>query len=223
LKFTIYYTVVITPVLLLVSFGLALLTQQTRRGVGFFRTAYFLPVVLGLNAASLIWLWLYNDDVGIINALARRIHLLHGPLIWFTSFTSTLIAICIMIIWKTSGFSMILLTSGMQAISQELYGSARVDGANALQRMWYITLPLLRRTFALTLTLSVIGSFLAFDQFFIMSKGGPQNQTITTVYWIYNQAFTQYHLGYGSALAIVLLVLLVGVSVVQLYLLRDRD
>jgi multiple sugar transport system permease protein len=126
-----------------------------------------------------------------------------------------------MVTWKTVGFTMLLLVVGMQAIPEELLEAARVDGAGRWARLRHVTLPLLRRTFALALVLSVIGSFLGFDQFYILTHGGPQNQTITVVYWIYNNAFTYFKLGYGAALSLVLLAILVLISVVQLYLLRD--
>jgi multiple sugar transport system permease protein len=110
----------------------------------------------------------------------------------------------------------------MQAIPDELYQAAMVDGAGFLARIRFITVPLLRRTFALALVLSVIGSYLAFDQFFIMTRGGPQNQTISVVYWIFNNSFTYYRMGYGAALSVVLLVILVILSGIQLYLLRGE-
>ena len=116
---------------------------------------------------------------------------------------------------------MVLMLTGMQAISEDLYQAAMVDGAGYFGRLRFITIPLLRRTFALALVLSVIGSYLGFDQFFIMTHGGPQNQTISVVYWIFNNSFTYYRMGYGASLSIVLLGILVILSAIQLYLLRD--
>jgi multiple sugar transport system permease protein len=180
-----------------------------------------LPVVIGLNTASLIWVWLYNDQVGVFDGLLQGLRLIHMPIIWLESPNGALLGVLVMIVWKTSGLTMLLLLGGMQAIPEELYESARVDGGGRLAQLRYITLPLLRRTFALALTLSVIGSFLAFDQFFIMTHGGPQQSTLTTVFWIYSNAFTYFKLGYGSAMSVVLLLILVAVSALQLYLLRD--
>ena len=116
---------------------------------------------------------------------------------------------------------MILLLAGMQAIPQVFYEAAEVDGATFWSKMRYITLPLLRRTIALALVLSVIGSYLAFDQFFIITRGGPRNSTITVVYWIFNNSFTYFKMGYGAALSVVLLVILVVLSILQLTILRD--
>jgi multiple sugar transport system permease protein len=221
LGFTAKYTVVITPAIFLVAFGLALLVRQKVPGVGLFRTAYFLPVVIGLGTASLLWVWMFNDQVGVFDGILQGLGLVKDPVEFLADPIGALIAIVVMITWKTAGFTMLLLVVGMQAIPDEFYEAATVDGAGRWARLRYITLPLLRRTFALALVISVIGSFLAFDQFYIMTHGGPQNQTITAVYWIYNNAFTYFKMGYGAALSIVLLIILIAISVVQLYLLRD--
>ena len=129
-------------------------------------------------------------------------------------------SIIVMVVWKIAGFTMIILLTGLQAIPTELQEAARIDGASRWQRFRRITLPLMRRTIALALILSVAGSMLAFDQFYIILRGGPQNQTITAVYWIFNQSFVSFKLGYGAALSMVLLVILVALSLVQLWLLR---
>jgi len=222
LLFTTKYTIVVTPVIFLVAFGLALLVRQKVRGVGLFRTAYFLPVVIGLGVASLLWSWMFNDQVGVFDGILQGLGLIKEPIEWLADPTSALIATVVLVVWKTAGFTMLLLLVGMQAIPEEFYEAAKVDGAGRWPRLRYITLPLLRRTFALALVLSVIGSYLAFDQFYIMTHGGPQNQTITVVYWIYNNSFTYFKMGYGAALSIVLLLILIVISVVQLYLLRGE-
>jgi multiple sugar transport system permease protein len=118
---------------------------------------------------------------------------------------------------------MIILLTGLQGISSEVQEAARMDGASYGQRFRRITLPLMRRTIALALILSVAGSILAFDQFYIIADGGPQNSTVTAVYWIFSQSFVSFRLGYGSAMSMVLLALLVTISVVQLRLLRNPE
>ncbi len=220
--FTIKYTVIITPIILLVAFGLALLVRQHVPGVAIFRTAYFLPVVIGLATASIMWIYMFNDQTGVFDGILQGLRLINAPIEWLSDPTSALLSIIVMVLWKTVGGSMLFFLIGLQAIPDDLYEAAKIDGAGRWALTRYITLPLLRRIFALALVLSVIGSFLAFDQFYIMTQGGPQNSTITVVYWIYNTSFTYFKLGYGAALSIVLLVILVAVSVVQLYLLRDE-
>jgi multiple sugar transport system permease protein len=113
--------------------------------------------------------------------------------------------------------------TGLQSIPSDLQEAAKIDGANAFARFRRITLPLMRRTMALALVLSVAGSVLAFDQFYIILRGGPRNQTLTAVYWIFNQSFVSFKLGYGAALSMVLLAILVALSLVQLWLLRKPD
>lgn len=222
LGFTTKYTLLITPVIFILAFILAMLVNLPLRGVGLFRTAYFIPVVIGLGTSSLLWVWLLNDRVGPVNGLLLATRLIKEPVIWFGTFDSSMLSIIVSVVWKTVGFTMVLLLTGMQAIPDELYQAAMVDGAGFWGRLRFITLPLLRRTFALALVLSVIGSYLGFDQFYIMTAGGPQNQTISVVYWIFKNSFTSFQMGYGAALSIVLLVILVVLSAIQLRLLRDE-
>jgi len=221
LIFTIKYTVVITPIIVVVAFGLALLVRQHIPGVAIFRTAYFLPVVIGLSTASIMWIYMFNDQSGVFDGILQGLGLIKAPIEWLADPNGALLSVIFMVVWKAVGSTMLFFVIGLQAIPDDLYEAARMDGAGRWALTRYITLPLLRRIFALALVLSVIGSFLAFDQFYIITQGGPQNSTITIVYWIYNTSFTYFKLGYGAALSLVLLVILVAVSVVQLYLLRD--
>jgi multiple sugar transport system permease protein len=221
LWFTTQYTLLVTPPIFLLAFILALLVNQPLRGIGIFRTIYFLPVVIGLSTSSLLWFWLLNDRVGIFNSILLSLGVIDKPIIWLGEKHLALWTIIVSIVWKTVGFTMVLLLTGMQAIPDELYEAAMVDGAGFLDRIWHVMLPLLRRTFALAIVISVIGSYLAFDQFYIMTRGGPKNQTITVVYWIFSNAFTYLKLGYAAALSIVLLVILVTLSTLQMYVLRD--
>ena len=221
LIFTIKYTVVITPIIVVVAFGLALLVRQHIPGVAIFRTAYFLPVVIGLSTASIMWIYMFNDQSGVFDGILQGLGLIKAPIEWLADPNGALLSVIFMVVWKAVGSTMLFFVIGLQAIPDDLYEAARMDGAGRWALTRYITLPLLRRIFALALVLSVIGSFLAFDQFYIITQGGPQNSTISIVYWIYNTSFTYFKLGYGAALSLVLLVILVAVSVVQLYLLRD--
>lgn len=221
LRFTTSYTLLVTPPIFILAFILALLVNLPLRGVGLFRTAYFLPVVIGLGTSSLLWVWLLNDRIGLVNSILFSLGLTERPIVWLADKAYVMPAIILSVVWKTVGFTMMLFLTGMQAIPDELYEAAMVDGAGFRARIRFIMLPLLRRTFALALVLSVIGSYLGFDQFYIMTRGGPQNSTISVVYWIYTNSFTYFKLGYGAALSVVLLVILVILSVIQLRLLRD--
>lgn len=221
--FTVLYTIAATIGLLLVGLALALFVEKPRRGIGFYRTAYFLPVVVGFASASLLWAWLSNVDSGLFSPLAVRLGLLAAPYDLNAYFTPAFWSVTLMVIWKMSGFYMVILMSGLQSVPADYHEAARIDGASAFQRFRYITLPLIRRPLALALILAVTGSMLAFDQFYIILAGGPQNQTMTAVYWIFNQSFVTFRLGYGAALSMVLLVILLALSLLQLRLLGDKE
>ncbi len=223
LWFTVKYTLVVTPAIFILAFALALLVHRGVRFVGFFRTAFFLPVVIGMTAASLLWTWMFNDQVGIFSAILMDLHLIDEPVQWLAETNSALGSIVVMVLWKAAGFTMVILLVGMQAIPQDLYEAANLDGAGRWQQIRYITVPMMRRTFALALIMSVIGSFLAFEQFYVMTRGGPFNSTITVVHWIYRASFTYFKLGYGAAMSVVLLLILLALSVLQMYLLRDDN
>jgi multiple sugar transport system permease protein len=221
LWFTVKYTALVTPVLFILGLGLALLVKEQRRGVGFFRTAYFVPFVVGFAAAAYLWVFLLNPQVGSIGKVLTDLRIVDEPPQFLAEPNLALFAVTAMVTWKVVGFTMLLLMTGLQSIPEELNEAARVDGAGRRATMFHITLPLLRRTIALALIFSIVGSFLAFDQFYIMTAGGPQNQTLTVVYWIYNISFIGFDLGYGAALSMALMLMLLVISGIQLYLLRD--
>ncbi len=223
LSFTAYYTIIVTIAIFALAFPLALFVERQRRGVGVYRTIFFLPVVVGLATASLLWVWLANVDAGLFTPILRALGVTGRSANLLATFDGAFATIIVMVVWKIVGFTMIILLTGLQSIPSDLIEAARIDGANAWQRFRYLTLPLMRRTLALALILSVTGSVLAFDQFYIMTSGGPQNRMISVVYYIFNQSFVSFHLGYGSALSIALLAILVALSVIQLWLLRVGD
>jgi multiple sugar transport system permease protein len=205
--FTIKYTVVTTVVLSLVAFGMALLVQRPRRGVGVFRTIFFLPSAVGLASASLLFYNLFNGShFGNIDFLGTSNH--------------ALLSAVGMITWRFAGFYMLILMTGLQGIDPTVYEAARTDGASAWQLMRHITLPLLRPTIALMLVLSVTGSLLAFDQFFILTGG--RHDTSTIVIDIYREAFLAQDLGRAAAVSVAVLILLIIVNGAQLRLIRRR-
>lgn len=223
LGFTVYYTVWATIGLLGVGLALALFVERERPGVGFYRTAYFLPVVVGFASASLLWTWLSNVDSGLFTPAMRMLGLMDEPVNLLATFNAAFWLVTGMVIWKMSGFYMVILMSGLQSVPTDFHEAARIDGASRVQRFLFITLPLIRRSLVLALILSVTGSMLAFDQFYIILNGGPQNKTMTAVYWIFNQSFSSFRLGYGAALSMVLLAILLALSILQLRLLRGRE
>jgi len=223
LKFTLIYTVVITPVLLVLGLFLALLVRRPVRGARFFQSVYFMPVCIGLASGSFLWLYLGQSQIGPLFDLLRRVGLVNSSSNLFAGGSTALGLVIAMVTWKVVGLQMLLLLSGLQSIPDEVVEASRIDGAGLWQRFLHITLPLLRPTLALVLVFSVAGSLLAFDQFFIMTGGGPSNSTITAVYQIYRISFNGFRLGYGAALSVLLMIILAAVSAVQMLLLRNTD
>jgi multiple sugar transport system permease protein len=223
LGFTTLYTVIVTVALFVVGLALASVVRHRRRGVGLLRTAYVMPVVIGFATASYLTLWLLDDRIGAIPELLRRTGLVDGTVSVFSHFPSALAVVVLLVIWKTVGLTMLLLMAGMQAISRDYYEAASLDGAGSWRQFRSITLPLLRPTIALVLILTVIGSYLAFDQFFILTQGGPDSSTVTVVYLIYRSAFVDFNLGYASALSMALMLVLLVLTIVQFRVLRRED
>ncbi len=223
LVYTVLYTVIITPLLLFIGLGLAFLVRDQRRGVGIFRTVWFLPYVFGFASSAYLFLWLFDSSVGFVDRVLMDLGLTDAPVQWMNSADTATTAVIVMVVWKVVGFQMLLLMAGLQSVPDEVNEAALMDGSGRWSTLLRITLPLLRRHVALVLVFSVSGSMLAFEQFFIMTGGGPGNETLTVVHWIYNSSFANFQLGYGSALSVLLLVLLMIVNGIQLFLLRERD
>ena len=221
--FTLEYTALVTPVLFVLGLGLALLVRRPRAGARFFQSVYFMPVVIGFAAGSFLFLYMGQSGLGPLFDLLRRLGLVDSNTNFFASKGSALLLVITSVTWKVVGMQMLLLLAGLQSIPAEVEEAAGIDGAGRWQTLRYITLPLLRPTLALVLVFSVAGSLLAFDQFFIMTNGGPNNTTITAVYEIYRVSFVQFHLGYGAALSVLLMAVLAAVSAVQLLLLRNTE
>ncbi len=221
-SFTLKYTLIVTVLLSAIALGLALLVQESRPGVGFMRTAYFLPGAVGFAASSLLFYSLYSDD-GPFNDVLRWLGVVNEPVEWLGTPNAALFSTIAMVIWRFAGFNMLILLTGLQAIPTDVYEAARIDGGSRWQLFRYITLPLLRPTIALMLVLSISGSLLAFDQFFILTRGGPDGSTVSMVMVIYREAFTQFNLGYAAAISVVLLVVLIVVNVLQLRIVGRRS
>jgi multiple sugar transport system permease protein len=218
LKFTALYTVFLTPVLMILGFLAALLTVRNEVLPKFTRAVIFMPVVIGLGSSSLLWLWMFDQQVGLINRLLMDLHILAKPLAWFTKVDLAFWAVCFSVTWKVVGFGMILFVAALQSIGQDIEEAARLDNASYWRRVWAIMLPLSRRTIVLASLISAIGSMLAFDQFYIMTGGGPRGQTFTSVYHVYQNSFVFFKLGYGAALSIILGAIIFIASVAQYWL-----
>jgi multiple sugar transport system permease protein len=221
LGFTMKYTLLITPILMVGGYAIALLTARNTPIRRFTRAVVFVPVVIGLGASSLLWYWLFSTDYGFVNRLLLDLGLIAKPVFWLGVDADTSNwAIIVSVVWKVLGFGMILFVAAIQSIPQEVSEATLVDGANGWQRLVHVTLPLTLRTVLLVTLISVIGSLLAFDQFYIMTAGQPQNLTATSVFYVYLNSFPYLKLGYGAALSLILAVIILIFTIVQMILTR---
>ena len=218
LAFTLKYTLWLTPILMGLGYALALLTVDNTPLKKATRTIVFLPVVIGLGSSSLLWIWLFNEQVGLLNKALVDLHVIDAPIVWFISADVAFWAVAISVTWKVVGFGTVLFVAGIQSINSEIIEAAVIDGAGYWARVWRIILPLTRRVLLLTTLISIIGSLLALDQFYMMTAGGPRGQTFTAVYWIYQNSFVAFKLGYGAALSVVLTAIIMALSALQIAL-----
>ena len=222
--FTLKYTAMITPILIVGGYLLALLASQPSRLRRFTRTTVFIPVVIGLGVSSLLWYWLFSTDFGLINRALLDLGLISKPVLWLgVDADLSNLAIIASVTWKVIGFGMILFVGAIQAIPTEITEASLVDGASYWQRVTRVILPLTLRTVLLVTLVSVIGSLLAFDQFYIMTAGQPQNETATSVFYVYLNSFPYLKLGYGAALSLILAVTILAFTIVQLVLTRRSE
>jgi multiple sugar transport system permease protein len=221
LGFTLKYTLYLTPILMIGGYLIALLVSANTRTRKFTRGIVFVPVVIGLSVSSLLWYWLFSYHYGLINQGLLDLGLIDKPVVWFgESAERALWAVIASIVWKVIGFGMLLFVAAIQAIPNDINEAALVDGAGYWQRVFRITLPLTARTILLVTLFSVIGSLLAFDQFFLMTAGQPFNRTASSVFWLYLNSFPYLKLGYGAALSLILAVIILACTIVQMWLTR---
>jgi multiple sugar transport system permease protein len=222
--FTLKYTALVTVPIFVVGYALAVFVRSNRRGTTVFRTLIFLPYIVGLVAESYMALVELQPSSGTVNFVLSKLGIASATTAWTVRTGLATTAICILVIWFASGLTMMLLMAGMQSIPTDLYESARVDGASWWSAERRITLPLLRRSIALSLIISVVGSFLAFNQFFIITDGGPGTSTVPVVMSIYQTAFADTDVGLASAMSVVLVIVVGLITFVQFhYLQGDGD
>ena len=219
--FTLEYTGIVTVPIFLVGYGLAMLVRANRFGSRVLRTVFFLPFVVGLTTVSYIFSLELQPNSGTVDFVLSKLGIVSDSQAWTVSYWPALIAISVIVVWFASGLTMLILMGGMQAVPTELYEAAEADGAGWWQKERLITLPLLRRPIALSLIISVIGSFLAFNQFYILVQNNGSLETV--VEWVYQTAFNQYHLAYGTTMALLLVVVIALVTAAQFVVLRGGD
>ena len=213
------FTLLVPTVLGLI---LAALLNGAVRGGTFFRSIFYLPGVLPLVAVGMIWGWMYNPNFGAVNEILRAVGLEDLTRGWLGDFTTALPATLVTALWQGVGFPMVLYLAGMQVIPREQYEAARIDGAGALETFRSITLPWLRETHIVVLTLAVIGSFNVFDLIYTMTYGGPGQTTQVLATWMYFNTFQYNNAGYGAALAWVIAAIAMLVTVPYIRIMSRR-
>jgi multiple sugar transport system permease protein len=221
--YTLLYTAIVTVPIVVVGYLMAVVVRANRRGSTLLRTIFFLPYVIGLSTLSFLTVLEAQPGSGGVNLVLKALGISDGTTAWLVNGPLATGLISVLVIWGVSGLTMVLLAAGMQTIPRELYESAEMDGASWWSREIHVTIPMLRRTIAMTLILSVIGSFLAFTQFFVLTQGGPGTATTPIVLYIYQRAFVQLQVGAATALSIVLVIVVALISAGQFRLLRETD
>lgn len=221
---TLFFTVTIVPLQLIIGLALAVALNRPMRGVGVYRVIYFMPVVTTIVAAALVFQWLFNRDFGIISAaiwgLADLTGLPLNPPDWLNSTTGARWAVVILTLWKNIGFTIVIYLAALQGVPQELYDAAEVDGASSWQRFRNVTVPLVSPTTFFLLVIQMIGAFQLFSESFVMTRGGPAQATTTIVYYIYQNAFQFGRMGKASAIAWVLFIFIFAATFAQTRLQR---
>ncbi len=212
LRVTLIYTLGAVPLGIAAALGLALLLNQPIRGLGLFRSVFFLPSILSGVAVAMLWQWLFNVDFGVFNSCLRMLHL--PELGWLGSETWALPSLILMSLWGVGGSAIIYL-AGLQNIPTQLYESAAIDGASEWKQFRHITIPMLSPLLFLTLVMGIIGSFQVFTQAYVMTGGGPNHATEFYALYLYRQAIEYLNMGYASAMAWILLAIVLVLTIIQ--------
>lgn len=211
------FLVGVVPALVILPLFLAVLVNRSLPGISFFRAAYYLPVVVSMVVAGLMWKWIFAEN-GMLNYLLMAVlpGLIKAPIPWLSQPETALLAVMAVTVWKGLGYYMVIYLAGLQTIPQDIYESAALDGATAWQQTTRLTMPLLLPSIAFVAIVSSISALKAFTEIYVMTKGGPLNSTTTVVYYLYEQAFENLNMGYANAVGMVLFVIILVFSMLNL-------
>lgn len=210
---TLYYTIFRVPINIFLSLLVAILLNRTLKASGLIRATFFLPSLISGVALSVIWIWIFNPQIGLLNTILAFFGL-KGPL-WLQDENWSKLSLVIMSTWSIGGGRMLVFLAALQNVNPNLYEALKLDGGNDLQCFWHITLPLISPVIFLWSVIEVIASMQIFTEAFIMTKGGPLESTLFYNLYLYNQAFENFNMGYASALAWILLVITLIITLAQ--------
>jgi multiple sugar transport system permease protein len=202
---TLYFTVFAVPLTTVMAIAIAMLLNMKVRGLAMYRTIFYLPSVVPLVASSILWIWLFNPSFGLLDSFLRMLGLPAPGWLYDEAWVKP--ALIVMSLWGV-GSAIVIYLAGLQGVPQELYEAAGLEGANAWQRTWHVTLPMISPVILFNVVLGLIGSFQYFTQAYVMTQGGPNNASLFYALYLYQQAFSYLHLGYASAMAWLLFVLI---------------
>ncbi|MCI9341349.1 MAG: sugar ABC transporter permease [Dorea sp.] len=211
---TIKWVLIYVPMSVVSSFLLALLLDRKLKGAGFFRTLYYLPVVCPIVVVALLFVWIYNTDYGILNFLLKNLFGI-DPVGWITDSRFSLFSIAVMSVWKWAGYNMLIFLAALQGIDENLYEAAAIDGITPWTKLIKIKIPLVMPSIYFVMLTAVIDAFQMFTEIFIMTKGGPGYSTYTVSYYLWSNAFEYSKMGYACAMAAVMFVIIMTVTLVQ--------
>ena len=211
---TFLFLVLAVPILVVLPLFLAILINQKIRGITLYKILIYLPVIVSIVVAAIAFKWLYAQE-GILNYFMTTFGL--KPIGWLTDSRFSLLSVAIVTVWKGIGYYMMIYLAALMSVPQELYEACDIDGANFFMKHWTVTIPQILPTIALVSTISIISAMKVFVEIYVMTKGGPLNSSKTIVYYIYERAFENLDLGYASALAVILLVVIMVFSLLNIF------
>ncbi|MDJ0752634.1 MAG: sugar ABC transporter permease [Ardenticatenaceae bacterium] len=218
---TLLFTAIFVPGVMIISLLMAMMVNQKLPGIAFFRGLYFLPYITAMVAVAMVWRWIFATRFGVLNYVLTNFFMVADPPAWLADKTWALPSLAIVAIWKQVGFQMLIFLAGLQGIPATLYEAAAIDGASKTKQFFNITLPLLSPITFFIFIITVIDAFKTFEVTFAMTGGGPNNASTTLAFYIYQNAFTFGRMGYASALAMFLM-LIVGAATFISFRLKDR-
>ena len=221
IKNTLLYLIGVVPILVIAPLGLAIIVNRKLRGINWFRTAFYTPVVISMVVAGIAWKALYTQN-GLINQFLKQFGFSEG-IPWLTDPKLAIWSVMLVTIWKGLGYYMVIYLAGLQSISPELYEAAAIDGSDRWQKHLDITIPLMRPYLFLVAVISAISATKVFEEIFIMTQGGPRNSSKTVVYYLYERAFQDLDISYACTIGLILFLGILGLSIINLKLTAENN
>jgi multiple sugar transport system permease protein len=220
LKATLWFVTLSVPFTTALALGLACLLAGLRKRQSLYRAAIFLPTLINISVVTILWSWFFNGEFGLFNGLLEHLGL--DPVPWLTDKKVAMPSVVLMNLWWTVGGPTIILLAGLHQVPKHYYEAAALDGANAHQQFWHITLPLIRPVFLFVTIMNIIGGFQVFGQTFMLTRGGPELSTRVLVQYIYETAFNNYRMGYGAAMSWLLFAVIAVFSIIQFNVMKEK-